>query len=122
MSYTTFEYSDITLSNSSLTVDGTIEISLKVKNVGDRTGKEVVQLYIADKESTLARPRKELKGFCKVELQPGQTKEVRFTVDREMLAYYDDRTAEWVAERGEFEAIVGASSSDIRLRANFTLK
>lgn len=122
LSYTTFEYSDITLSNSSLTADSTIEISLKVKNVGHRTGKEVVQLYIADKESTLVRPRKELKGFCKVELQPGQTKEVRFTIDREMLAYYDDRTAEWVAERGEFEAIVGASSSDIRLRANFTLK
>ena len=84
-------------------------------------GKEVVQLYIRDEQSSLHRPEKELKGFAKVHLEPGERKTVSLSIDREALAYFDDASHEWIAEAGQFELLIGSSSRDIRARATFIL-
>ncbi len=122
MSYTTFEYSDLKLSSKRMSKRGKLEVSVKVRNSGTRKGKEVVQLYVADLESSLPRPVKELKEFAKVELEAGESRTVHFTLDKSALSYYDDVQGCWVAESGDFEVLVGASSADIRQRAIFTLK
>ncbi len=121
LSYTTFEIGNLRLSGVEMAPDGALHVSVDVTNTGGRAGKEVVQLYLRDAESRLVRPGKELKGFAKVALAPGETKTVTLTVDREALAYWDDARQSWVAEAGEFEALVGTSSQDIRARARFTL-
>ncbi|MBW2622087.1 MAG: glycoside hydrolase family 3 C-terminal domain-containing protein, partial [Deltaproteobacteria bacterium] len=121
LSYTTFEYSNLTLSSSRIGADETLEVTLDVKNTGGVAGKEVVQLYIRDLESSLVRPRKELKGFCKVDLMPGEIDSVSFTIGRDELSFYDPVQKAWTAEPGDFEVIVGASSRDIRARALFSL-
>jgi beta-glucosidase len=121
LSYTTFEYSNIRLSETEIGSQDTLQVSINVTNTGSRAGKEVVQLYVHDSESHLHRPEKELKGFAKVALEPGETKTVTLALDRISLAYYDDLAHEWVAEAGEFELLVGASSQDIRARAMFHL-
>ena len=82
----------------------------------------MVQLYISDKKSSLPRPVKELKGFKKVSLQPGESTTVTFSISRSALSYFDADRHEWVAEPGEFQVLVGASAADIRSRASFTLK
>ena len=97
-------------------------MSLTVKNTGAVAGKEVVQLYVQDKESSLRRPPKELKGFAKVALAPGESQEVRFTLDERALSFYDPQAGCWVAEPGEFAVLVGSSSRDIRSQATFTLQ
>ncbi len=122
LSYTTFEYGKVTADKKTITADENISFTVSVKNSGKRAGAEVVQLYIRDKKSALPRPVKELKGFRKIELQPGESQEVRFTIDRKALQYYDDRKQEWVTEPGAFEALIGSSSADIRTRVTFTLK
>ncbi len=122
LSYTTFDYSDVRVDRRTMKQEGTVAVSVDVTNTGSRAGAEVVQLYIADSESSLPRPNKELKGFEKVVLQPGERATVTFTIDRSALCFYDDRCGEWVAEKGEFEALVGASSADIRGRVKFSLK
>ena len=99
-----------------------ISFSVKVKNTGKRDGFEVVQLYISDLKSHLPRPVKELKEFEKVFLKAGEEKTVTFTVDKTALSFFDDKKHEWVAEPGDFEAIVGASSADIKSKVKFTLK
>lgn len=101
--------------------DGTITFSINVKNTGKIAGKETVQLYISDKKSSLPRPVKELKGFSKVELAPGEEKTVTFTVGKEELSYFDDAKHAWVAEPGTFEALFGSSSRDIRGSLTFKL-
>ena len=121
LSYTTFEYENLNLSTSRLGTDDKLEVTLAVKNTGDTAGKEVVQLYIRDVESTLVRPEKELKGFCKVDLKPGQKKSINFTIGPEELSFYDPDLKEWIAEPGDFEILVGASSRDIRAQAVFSL-
>ncbi len=122
LSYTTFEYGEATIDKSSMNKRGTVTVSVPVTNSGAREGQEVVQLYIADKESSLMRPEKELKGFAKVALAPGETKEVSFVIDAEALSFFDDKKHEWVAEEGEFEALIGAASDDIRTSVAFSLK
>jgi len=124
LSYTTFEYSDLTLNASEYELDDEIQVAVDVKNTGTRAGKEVVQLYVRDVESRLARPEKELKAFQKVALQPGETKTVHFTLDKEALSFYDPKQKRWIAEAGAFEVLVGSSSSsrDIGARGSFTLK
>lgn len=122
LSYTTFDYSDVRVDRRTMGADDTLTVSVDVTNTGSRAGAEVVQLYIADRKSSLPRPNKELKGFDKVFLQPGERATVTFTVDRSALSFYDDRRGEWVAEKGDFEALVGASSADIRGRAKFSLE
>ncbi len=122
LSYTTFEYGKLRADRKSIDAGETLTLSIDITNTGERRGSEVVQLYIADPQSSLPRPAKELKGFEKISLEPGQTRTVTFTVDSSALSYYDDRKGEWVAESGEFEALAGSSSADIRARAKFRLK
>lgn len=122
LSYTTFEYGKVTVDKKAIAKDEPITFTLTVKNTGDREGAEVVQLYISDKKSSLPRPVKELKGFQKVYLQPGEVKQVSFTIGTDALSFFDDGKHEWVAEPGQFEALMGASSTDIRGKVVFELK
>lgn len=115
LSYTTFEYSEAKCRKYG---DG-FKVSVDVTNTGKREGKEVVQLYISDEESTLERPVKELKGFKKISLNPGETKNVTFEVEPDMLKYYDPSRGGWVLEPGTFTAHVGAASDDIRTSVQF---
>lgn len=121
LSYTTFEYGKVTAEGRQMGPDGTITVSVPVKNTGSRAGAEIVQLYVSDLKSSLPRPVKELKGFRKITLQPGQEQMVSFTIDRKALSFYDDTKQDWVAEPGTFEVLVGASACDIRGKAAFEL-
>jgi beta-glucosidase len=121
LSYTTFSYNPLRLSAQQIGPDDTVEVSVDLTNTGQRTGKEVVQLYIRDEQAKLQRPEKELKAFAKVQLGPGERKTVTLSIGRDALAYYDDLAHEWVAEAGEFEVLVGSSSQNIRATAMFTL-
>ncbi len=120
LSYTSFEYTGLQVPASAKAGEE-VEISLTVKNTGAKAGKEVVQVYVTDVESSLARPPKELKAFAKVSLQPGESKTVRFTLDRRAFAFYDPYRAGWIVEPGDFEISAGSSSQDIRLKARITL-
>ncbi|WP_290541213.1 glycoside hydrolase family 3 C-terminal domain-containing protein [Alistipes sp.] len=122
LSYTTFAVGNIRADRTSLASDGRIRISADVTNTGDRAGAEIVQLYIGDEQSSLPRPVKELKGFRKIALEPGQMQTVMFEITPEMLQYYDDRQGAWVAEPGMFTANVGVASDDIRGTVAFELK
>lgn len=122
LSYTTFEYSKLTANAKEMMADGTITFRVNVKNTGTREGAEVVQLYISDLKSSLPRPVKELKGFEKVNLLPGEEKTVTFTIDNTALSFFNADKHQWEAEPGDFEAIVGASSTDIKGKIKFVLK
>ena len=122
LSYTSFEYGKPSADKKSLTADDTITFTVNVRNTGDREGQEIVQLYVTDKKSSLPRPVKELKGFKKVKLAPGEEQTVSITVDKSALSFFDDRQHAWVAEPGKFEAIIGASSRDIKGVVKFELK
>jgi beta-glucosidase len=121
LSYTTFDYGPLSLSAPQIGPNDTLQVSVEITNTGQRTGKEVVQLYVRDQQASLQRPEKELKAFAKVQLEPGERKMVTLSIARDALAYYDDLAHEWVAEAGEFEVLVGASSQDMRATAVFTL-
>lgn len=122
LSYTSFEYGKPFADKKEIKADENITFKVKVKNSGNRAGKEVVQLYIKDKKSSLPRPLKELKAFEKISLAPGEEKEVTFTIDKSALSFYDDAKQAWTAEAGDFEALIGASASDIRAVVPFKLK
>ena len=122
LSYTTFDIANVRADRTSLATTGRLRVSADVTNTGGRAGAEVVQLYIGDKLSSLPRPVKELKGFQKVSLNPGQTRTVTFEITPGMLQYYDDAKGAWVAEPGAFTAYVGAASDDIRGTVEFELK
>ena len=122
LSYTTFKYGKATVDKKEGTVDDTFTITVPVTNTGSREGKEVVQLYISDLQSSLPRPVKELKGFKKVSLEPGETTEVTFEITDEALRYFDPQAHAWVSEPGDFEALLGSSSTDIRQKVGFRLK
>ena len=122
LSYTTFAYGKAVADKKVMGQDETLTITLPVTNTGCREGSEVIQLYISDLQSSLPRPVKELKGFSKVKLAPGETREVTFTIGKEALSFFDDTRHEWVAEPGKFEAWIGASSTDIRNKVAFELK
>ncbi|MBV9258145.1 MAG: glycoside hydrolase family 3 C-terminal domain-containing protein, partial [Ktedonobacteraceae bacterium] len=121
LSYTTFKYDALHLNMQEIGPDDTLEVRIDITNTGPRAGKEIVQLYVRDTAASLLRPEKELKAFTKVYLEPGQRKTITFSLQRDALAYYDDLAHAWVAEAGEFEVLVGASSQDIRATASFTL-
>ena len=121
LSYTDFGYSDLKLSASDITDKDQLQVSLKITNTGKVKGKEVVQLYIADQESTVQRPVKELKAFDKIELEPGQSREVSFTLTKRDFSYYSKVYDRWLAESGAFEILVGSSSRDIRLKGELNL-
>jgi len=118
LSYTTFEYSDLAISASDISEDDTLTVTFKVKNTGDRAGAEIAQLYVADKESTIFRPEKELKAFKKVWLEAGEEKEVSLTLSKRAFAFYNTAVNDWTVESGAFDILVGASSADIKLTAS----
>ena len=118
LSYTTFEYGEAKCRKSG----SGFKVSVDVTNTGSREGKEIVQLYISDEESSLERPVKELKGFKKVALAPGETKKVTFEISEDMLKFYDPAQKAWVLEKGKFTAQIGAASDDIRTSVDFLLR
>lgn len=122
LSYSSFTYSKPEVDKAIIDSADSLTITTRVKNTGDVKAKEVVQLYISDVKSTLPRPIKELKGFRKVLLNPGEEKVVSFTIGKDALSYYDDTKHSWVAEPGKFEAIVASSAQDIRGKVAFELK
>ena len=122
LSYTTYEYGKPDADAKTISPDGKMKVKVTVKNTGSREGQEVVQLYIADKKSSLPRPLKELKGFKKIKLTPGESKEVSFVIDKEALSFFDDTKHAWIAEPGKFEAIIAASAADVKGVVPFELK
>jgi beta-glucosidase len=121
LSYTTFRYGELELSGKTMKRGGNLTVSASVTNTGVRAGQEIVQLYLRDPAASVIRPVKELKGFQKIALEPGETKRVTFLIDEETLAFYN-ANLEWVAEPGGFELMIGASSRDIRLSDRFRLE
>ena len=121
LSYTTFAYSNLQLDKTELKDTDTLTVSVDVTNTGAVTGKEVVQLYVSDPESFVGRPVKELRDFAKVELAPGETKTVTFTLDKQAFAYYNTVIHDWHVETGEFIIMVGKSSREIELEASVTV-
>lgn len=122
LSYTTFAYSNLTVDKERMKDTDTLRVTVDVTNTGNVAGKEVVQLYVADKESTVIRPVKELRDFAKVELLPGETKTVTFMLDRRAFAYYSVRIHDWHVETGEFDIMIGKSSRDIVLTKTVTVE
>lgn len=122
LSYTTFQISNLRADKTVLTGDDSLTFTVDVTNSGVTAGAEVVQLYIRDEKSSLPRPVKELKGFAKVFLNPGETKSVSMTIDCTALSFYDDTKHTWVAEPGDFTALVGNSSINISSKIKFKLK
>jgi len=122
LSYTTFAYGKVEIDKSKVTANDKFTVSVKVKNTGKRSGSEVVQLYISDLKSSLPRPIKELKGFKKIQLNAGEEQIVSFTIDKKALQFFDDSKHEWITEPGKFEALIGASSTDIRGKIGFELE
>jgi beta-glucosidase len=117
LSYTTFVYSDININKTKMKDTETCTVTAKVKNSGARAGKEVVQLYVRNHGSGIDRPVREIKGFTKVSLEPGEEKTVSFTLDKRAFAYYETAVHDWVVASGEFVIELGSSSRDIRLEA-----
>jgi len=117
LSYTQFEYSDINLSAEKIKDTDSLTVTCKVKNIGDKDGAEIVQLYVKDAASTVFRPEKELRDFCKVFLKKGEEKVVSFVISKRAFAYYNINISDWHVESGDFEILIGASSRDIKLSA-----
>jgi beta-glucosidase len=122
LSYTTFEYSNLSISQKEIQDTETVAVSVIVKNTGDRAGKEIVQLYVKDVKSSVNRPEKELKGFEKVDLQPGEEKTVTFLLNKRAFAYYNVEMKDWHVETGEFEILVGESSQEIVLNESIVVQ
>jgi beta-glucosidase len=115
LSYTTFKLGKPTLNSPT-------SFTVSVTNTGNMAGSETIQLYISDKHASVDRPVKELKAFQKVFLQPGETRDVRLTIGREALSFYDEASSQWKAEPGKFEALIGTASDQISGRCEFELK
>ncbi|HOP95580.1 MAG TPA: glycoside hydrolase family 3 C-terminal domain-containing protein [Dictyoglomaceae bacterium] len=122
LSYTTFEYLGLSLDKKEITDQEVLKVKVKVKNTGNVKGKEIIQLYVRDIKSDVIRPEKELKGFAKVELEPGEEKEVVFELSKRAFAYYNVDIKDWYVETGEFEILIGKSSRDIVLRDKVFVK
>ena len=122
LSYTTFKLGKAVADKAEMAQGDSITFTLDVTNTGKKAGSEVVQLYVRDCESTLARPYKELKAFRKVSLAPGETKQVSLTIGRDALSFFDDKAHEWKAEPGDFEALIGNASDNLTQKVKFTLK
>jgi len=120
LSYTTFQYSNLQLNKKKINAKQLIEASVTITNTGKYDGEEIVQLYLHDLVSSIVRPVMELKDFRKIKLKAGESKTITFTIDKEKLSFYNQQL-QWVAEPGEFELMIGASSRDIRLKDQFEL-
>ena len=121
LSYTKFEYSNLTLSDRYITDKEILTATVDVENVGDVAGKEIIQLYVNDVESSVYMPAQQLKGFEKVYLEPGEKKSVTFSLDKRSFAFYNTNANDWTVESGDFKIMIGASSRDIRLTETVTV-
>ena len=121
LSYTTFQMSNLRADKREMTADGKLTVTVDVRNTGSVAGAEVLQLYISDSKSSQPRPVKELKGFKKVSLAPGEKQQVDFTIDRSALSFYDETTGDWTAEPGEFVVTVNNSSAPTKNNIRFML-
>lgn len=122
LSYTTFEYSDLKVSSDKIKDSDTLTVTFKIKNTGKVDGAEVAQVYVADKESTIYRPVKELKGFKKVFLKAGEEKEISLELSKRAFAFYNVNINDWMVETGEFDILVAASGKDIKLSKTVTVE
>ncbi len=122
LSYTTFSLSKAVADRKEMTLGDSIAFTVSVKNTGSVAGAEVVQLYVSDKKASVDRPLKELKAFRKVFLQPDESREVKLTIGRDALSFYDEATGSWKAEPGQFEALIGTASDRISSKLKFLLK
>ncbi|MBP3536993.1 MAG: glycoside hydrolase family 3 C-terminal domain-containing protein [Muribaculaceae bacterium] len=122
LSYTCFAYGSARLSSDVLSDAGSITVSVPVTNTGSRAGKETVQLYLSELNAVVPRPAKELKGFVKLSLEPGETKEAVFTIGVDALKYFDAEAHAWIAQPGAFRALIGSASDDVRASADFVYK
>ncbi len=120
LSYTSFKYENLKISPTQMKANDSCTITVDIVNEGDRSGAEVAQLYVQDVECSVERPPKELKGFAKVNLEPGDKKTVKFELKKQDLSFYDETAGSWVAEKGTFKVLIGSSSRDIRLELEFT--
>lgn len=116
LSYTTFKYENIRITSEKISNDEKFTVSVDITNSGERSGAEIVQLYVQDVEPSVKRPLKELKGFKKVLLKPGERETVTFDLDKSALSFYDEKNGCWKAEKGFFNILIGSSSRDIRLK------
>jgi beta-glucosidase len=121
LSYTTFTYSKLSVTPQTGNLNESVSVSFDVKNTGHREGAEVSELYVGDSHAGVPRPVKELKGFAKVNLKPGESRRVTLTLDRRAFSFYDVQKKDWNAEPGDFAILVGGSSDSIQLRGKFTL-
>ncbi len=121
LSYTTFVYGNATVSAERFTDSDGVTVSVDVTNTGDVAGKEIVQVYVRDHVAGLVRPDKELKGFAKVSLEPGETKTVKIALDFRAFAFYHPEYGQWITEDGDFDLLIGGSSADIRQTLTVTL-
>ena len=122
LSYTTFRINKAELDKIELSAFDSLTVTVSVTNTGSVAGATTVQLYVSDPKCSLPRPEKELKGFQKVYLQPGEQKNVRINIGKSALSFYDDRTQQWTAEPGDFVAQIGFSANDIKSKLKFRLK
>jgi beta-glucosidase len=120
LSYTKFEYSNLKMNKKKMNLNDQIEVSVTITNTGKYDGEEIVQLYLRDVVGSIARPVKELKDFKKIKIEAGQSQTIKFIIDREKLSFFNQQL-KWVAEPGEFDLMIGASSRDIRLKDTFEL-
>lgn len=121
LSYTSFEYSDLKLSSNDIKDTDTLTVSFKIKNTGDVDGAEIAQVYVADKQSTIFRPVKELRAFKKVFLKAGEEKEISVELSKRAFAFYNVNISDWCVETGEFDILVCASCEDVRLSGTVTV-
>ncbi|MGV3547122.1 MAG: fibronectin type III-like domain-contianing protein, partial [Pedobacter sp.] len=121
LSYTTFAYSDLKLSNTNPQKNEAMKVSFTLTNTGKVAGEEVAQLYIQDTFASVVRPVKELKDFTKVKLKPGESKQITFELSTEKLSFYHEEKG-WITEPGEFKVMVGTASNDIKLKSSFELR
>ncbi|MDR0696588.1 MAG: glycoside hydrolase family 3 C-terminal domain-containing protein [Christensenellaceae bacterium] len=121
LSYTEFVYSDIVISSDIATVDDEVTVTACIKNIGSREGKEVVQLYVGLKNSKVFRAKKELKGFCKVDLQPGESTVVEFHLNKRAFSYYNTKIKDWVVEDGKYDILIGSSCASIKLSTSIQI-
>jgi beta-glucosidase len=122
LSYTKFDYSDLKVSPENSSASQAVDVTLQLRNSGSRAGAEVVELYIHDGHASIDRPVQELKGFRRVNLAPGETQTVHFTLDRSALAFYNPAKKDWTVEPGQFDVWVGSSSRDIRAKGSFQVQ
>ena len=121
LSYTTFDYNTLSITPGSANVSEPVEVSFTVKNTGPREAAEIAELYVGDTHASVPRPVKELKGFARIDLKPGEARRVTLSLDRRAFSFYDVNRKDWNAEPGDFTILVGSASNDIRLRGTFTL-